>query len=496
MQTPTTSRTVTTTKNRSASARLQTFLIVSLLFALSTLCLSHYKVVHSVPDHHDRVTVPLPRNQAAAKGGLPPVPDFVKRKAIQTQENTVQGLVTFRTPQEAVGVDAKVLLRPTMGVHRPSSNAVFAFAEGYDLKVYVTFIESLKQTGFVGDVVLAVSETKKMKPSVLDYLKWYTERDEKSLRIVGYALDWQCLTKNGDKIKGSQRGSTVNHGFSDCKLDGMWTNRDGTPAEDPREARPVATARYELYYIWSKQYHERSKILVIDSRDTYFQAPFSFESSAAPKLRGAHLPDNVSDSCRLDLFEENREAVDIGKSKYNSRWIKSAYGQATLKKMESKPVICSGSTMGSQAAIEHYSSAMVAQFDKTKCKAVGCDQGMHNYLYYEGGLESWLQSKGCSTHVHEQGSGAVNNLAALRQTSLRDQGILKVQDGSGSDDIFVANNDGKASPILHQYDRDDELKKTIQKRATMLLKGWKVGVEASTNSLSSQRFNKMKTISK
>ncbi|EJK53682.1 hypothetical protein THAOC_26827, partial [Thalassiosira oceanica] len=114
--------------------------------------------------------------QAPAKGGLPPVPDFVKRKATQNQENTDldqgltgQGLVTFRTPQEAVGEDAKILLQPTMGVHRPSSNAVFAFAEGYDLKVYATFIESLKQTGFAGDVVLAVSDTKKMKTDVFDY---------------------------------------------------------------------------------------------------------------------------------------------------------------------------------------------------------------------------------------------------------------------------------------------------------------------------------------
>ena len=441
-----------------------------------------------------RPTVTNHRNQAAAKGGLPPVPEFVKSKLLQTRENTNQGLVTFRTPQEAVSEDAKILLQPSMGVHRPSSNAVFAFAEGYDLKVYATFIESLKQTGFVGDVVLAVSDKKKMKAGVFEYLKWYTERDDKSLKIVGYALDWQCLTKNGDQIKGSQRGSTVNHGFSDCKLDGMYSDRDGKPAEDQREARPVATARYELYYIWSKQYLERSKILVIDSRDTYFQAPFSFESSAAPNLRGVHLPANVGDSCRLDLFEEKREAVDIGKSKYNSRWIKSAYGHGALKKMESKPVICSGSTMGSQAAIEHYSSAMVAQFDKTKCKAVGCDQGFHNYIYYEGGLESWLRGKGCSTYVHEQGSGAVNNLAALRQTSLRSQGVLKVQDGLGSDDIFVASNNGKPSPILHQYDRDDELKKTIQKRAAVLLQGWKVGVQASANSLSSQRFSKMKTI--
>lgn len=51
-----------------------------------------------------------------------------------------------------------------------------------------------------------------------------------------------------------------------------------------------------------------------------------------------------------------------------SSWIKGAYGQKSLKEISSKPVICSGSTMGSQRAIELYSVAMVAQFDTTKCK--------------------------------------------------------------------------------------------------------------------------------
>ena len=44
--------------------------------------------------------------------------------------------------------------------------------------------------------------------------------------------------------------------------------------------------------------------------------------------------------------------------------------------------------MGEQVAIESYLRGMVKQFDDTKCKLKGCDQGFHNYMYYSGGLKN------------------------------------------------------------------------------------------------------------
>ena len=46
---------------------------------------------------------------------------------------------------------------------------------------------------------------------------------------------------------------------------------NGRPVVDPREARPVATARFELYWAFCLQYNPNSLILLIDVRDTYFQ---------------------------------------------------------------------------------------------------------------------------------------------------------------------------------------------------------------------------------
>jgi len=515
------------------SNTLQYTLIAFFIAALILLVSSH-RALHSHADFTQQqqqqqqlLSVPLPKRQVAAKGGsLPPIPDSVKQKIAGSRnrndytspgaesEALSSPIPSFPLPSDAVpksassSTSSEIILQPTFGSHRPNQNAVFAFAEGYDLNVYVTFIESLKNTGYTGDVVLSVSHIDGMKRDVQEYLKWYSSQDkDDSLRVVSYALEWECYKKSGVRIlptNNEGRGSTTNHGFSDCKIDGLYSdvgvrkkdnsNNNTHPsirgeaaavvaAMDPREARPVATARYELYWIWSRQYHpDDSSILIVDVRDTYFQSnPFDFRSSSSPALGTVHLPanqqqqSNNEEECRLDLFEENYEAVNIAKSQYNSRWIKVAYGQKALKEVSSKPVICSGSTMGSQRAIELYSIAMVAQFDKTKCKQVGCDQGFHNYLYYEGGLKPFLESHDCTINVHRQGDGAVNNLAAMRNSPLRDQGV--VIDGKANDGIVVVNNDKSTpSPVVHQFDRDKELKVALRKKTSSMLAQWRSSI--------------------
>ena len=373
-------------------------------------------------------------------------------------------------PYEAISSQSKVLLRPTFGSHRPDKNAVFAFAEGYPLDVYVTFVESLKLTGFTGDVVFAVSSESEMKRDVADYLTSYSDASDDGLRVISYALPWECFRKNGDRIpstNGRGHGSTTNNGFSDCAINGIYTTEDGTtPAKDPRIARPVATARYEMYWIWSRQYDATSRILILDVRDSFFQSnPFEFEQTST----------TIAASCSLDLFEENREAVNIGSSSYNSKWVKTAYGNKIFDTMSEKPVICSGSTMGSKPAIEIYTTAMVAQFDKSKCKQVGCDQGFHNFLYYDPAatFSGELLKNQCRMHVHKQGEGAVNNLAAMRNSPLKNQGVLVDGNGKFDDGVAVVNNDHTTiSPVMHQFDRDKELKNVIRNRTKLFAKKW------------------------
>ena len=147
-------------------------------------------------------------------------------------------------------------------------------------------------------------------------------------------------------------------------------------------------------------------------------------------------------------MKENKDVLSIGKSRYNSRWMTTAYGDKSKKYM-SKPVICSGSTIGEKLALEIYLRAMVAEFDETKCTLKGCDQGFHNYLYYSEKLNNIKEIN--EIKVHQQGMGVINNLAALRDKSLREQNILDAKNN-------VLNWDKSLSPVVHQFDRDNELR--------------------------------------
>ncbi len=164
------------------------------------------------------------------------------------------------------------IIQPTFGVHRSTVDAVFALAEGYDLKIYLLFIESLKKTGFEGDLVISVSSLDELKPGVEDYLRSFSKKGgESGLNVVAYTVTWTCYEGDGVTV-----AKGANEGVRKCEMVGMYGLENGdTKVHDPRDARPVATARFELYWAWSHHYKKHNWIMLIDSRDTYFQSnPF------------------------------------------------------------------------------------------------------------------------------------------------------------------------------------------------------------------------------
>mmetsp|Transcript_13021 Transcript_13021/g.28737 ORF Transcript_13021/g.28737 Transcript_13021/m.28737 type:complete len:464 (-) Transcript_13021:916-2307(-) len=183
--------------------------------------------------------------------------------------------------------NAEIVLKPSFGVHRPDVDAVFVFAEGYDLSIYAMFIESLRfEAKFQGDIVLSVSHLSKLAKGVESYLRSFKSG------VVVYTVDWKCFSKkNGASIE------SANAGLSDCAIHGLYGHVSENKMEqvkDPREPRPVATARYELYWAWSLQYNPHQMIFLIDARDTYFQAdPF----------QNLMRSDEVSTGGVLHLFE-------------------------------------------------------------------------------------------------------------------------------------------------------------------------------------------------
>ena len=103
------------------------------------------------------------------------------------------------------------------------------------------------------------------------------------------------------------------------------------------------------------------------------------------------------------------------------------------------------------------------------------DQGFHNFLYYDPDtkLNSALLESSCHINVHKQGEGAINNLAAMRNSPLKSQGVLIDGRSNIDDGVAVVNSDKVTfSPVIHQFDRDSELKGIIRKRTQVLTKKW------------------------
>ena len=340
----------------------------------------------------------------------------------------------FPKPTRLLNDTADVIVEPTFGVHRYNEDVVMAYAEGYGLPYYMMFIETLRGTGFKGDVVLAIAHYTLLAENVLDYLK---SQDN----VIVYVHELHCFESDGEtpSPRIMKRGSLDI--FQMCLLDEVygWRDENGNvveKAQDPRIGRVVATLRYEWYWIWSRHYSKTSWIMLLDARDSFFQTnPFE------------GLPRNQNGL--LYFFGENSEATRLGRSTKNRNWLLRSYGENTLRALQAKPTICSGSTMGEQLAIETYLRAMVNEWDETDIKMTGADQGFHNYLYYTGKLAN--ANTISRLVVWEQGKGIINNLGALRTKPFWEWGFY---DNSTAQ---VYNWDGTLSPVAHQWDRDKHL---------------------------------------
>jgi len=116
------------------------------------------------------------------------------------------------------------------------------------------------------------------------------------------------------------------------------------------------------------------RVMLSDARDVIFQRDIS---------RYPFAPD-------ADLFLAEEEKL-IGDCPINSGWILDLYGPEHLDEVRRQPVLCSGTTLGSAAAMVHYLDAMVEQVDRFDEEfrrrfghLGGIDQGMHNGLYQLG----------------------------------------------------------------------------------------------------------------
>lgn len=369
-------------------------------------------------------------------------------------------------------------LRPVHGRHRPAKDAIVAFAAEYPLSNYLSFIESLRETGYRGDVILSISVLDIQKEDVWTYLTNADDEQEDGLRIILYAPKLTCYNAENEVVESFKGGARVCYGH------GMFGKKNHTndgqlvPLQDPREPRTVQTLRYELYWIMCQEYKPYSWIFVVDARDSVFQDnPFTH----VPRR-----PNNNDQSNHYQekggliyMFGENVDATRLGKSDANRKWLQAAYGDTVgIQWLGHKPTICSGATMGEWIALETYFRAMVAESDQTGVRLAGADQGFHNYIHYSHKLKHATDTISAVV-VFDQGQGIVNNMGALRIKELYEWGngnIVNYTESTGQ--YIVQNWDGTPSPVVHQFDRHKKLSDYYFKtRGRQYMDRWKHKLE-------------------
>jgi hypothetical protein len=366
----------------------------------------------------------------------------------------------------------RIAAQPRYGKHRCNQNAIMAFAYGYQLPQLIHFMTSLWQTGYDGDLVLAVGTN--LTNETREFLE-YNSRTRPGL--VVYEIPLLCQRNNSCQVVNLLEKRQLNSSSSTTTTTTSTTN-DWTMPPDERPFRRVSVIRYEYYWAWTTRYNPTSLILFTDARDVYFQRD-------PMKILLAHQSKSTisSNNETLIFFEE---ALRINESKANKKWIQKTYSNEVEAQMSSFMVICSGTTLGGQPAIETYARAIVNEFDKTKCKrcANKHDQCFHNYLIHQNRLIGANDGKISKVIVHPQGEGGLVNTVGMVSESHQSKNEEN-NDGNNNTKSLqqlglvdsktheILENDRKTvSAVVHMYDRDEEMKvwvdQQIQRELTNL----------------------------
>jgi len=236
---------------------------------------------------------------------------------------------------------------------------VLGAVENYRWEVIRPFVESLRASGFDGEVRLFVSNV--------------DAETVARLRTAGVELSFP---RRLSITVGRRRVRPLN-----ARL--RWPGRRHLPAlldrasrtgSDPRRARArflgavsnVDVARY--FWAWlllARSLSQYRNVMLTDVRDVLFlRNPFEFP---------------VGDGVCCFLEDERQT---LGTQPMNRDWIDAAYGPAVLDSLRSSPISCSGVTIGSAPAVFSYLTAMVDELARLPQQPSGIDQGVHNYVVH------------------------------------------------------------------------------------------------------------------
>jgi hypothetical protein len=183
---------------------------------------------------------------------------------------------------------------------------------------------------------------------------------------------------------------------------------------------------YSDFLLQAEKSGERfDQVLLTDVRDVLFQADPFLEP----------------DQQELNVYLEAQD-VRVGRHGRNHDWITQLYDTQTADSLRDCVVSCAGTTLGTAAGIRRYLICLTKELLRMNKYVIGQDQAAHNLLIYRGAFDP--------VHISPNLQGSVATLGLERDIQLRDGAIVGAND--------------RRIPILHQYDRHNELSRSLLNR--------------------------------
>ena len=384
----------------------------------------------------------------------------------------------------------RIAQKPLYGNHRCENNAVLAFCHGYQLPRIIHFVSTLAKTGYDGDLVLGMgSNLTQETRSYLEHYHYHQERNRgnstttttttTTMNLVVYEISLKCQRKNSCQLQNLLEQQQEQQKQQQKHVSSSWI-----PVPDSRPFRRVSMVRYEYYWAWANRYSSKSLLFLSDARDVYFQKNPMQVAERAIFATNNNNNNNTNSAPSNNILVAFEETSTIAQSKANSKWLEHTYSSALARELAESMVLCSGTTLGSQPAIETYARAMVYEFDQTRCRrcANKHDQCFHNYLLHN--KQKLLV--GANGHrisqvvIHPQGQGGIVNTVGLVSKSHAQNSINNNNNNSssssGGDDYkslqdlglvhpitheILENDRTTVSAVVHMYDRDAPMKEWV-----------------------------------
>lgn len=294
---------------------------------------------------------------------------------------------------------------------------ILGAATGYSPEKVKIFIQSLYSVGFTGRLVLFLNSHQ-----IRDYEKFFNQN-------YGFEIHYE-ISKIGIFLANKRIHNDLKKIIKKSSTFLVWGSKKIKKPFIYYFAYPHVS-RFFDYKNYLEKANDISSVILTDTRDVIFQKN----------------PDNFFNIDTLYLGMEDKRNP-IGKDSFHIKWITDVYGVEYLNTISNEQISCAGVTIGDFTSVNKYLDTMLKEFlDLPYYLMVksNYDQGIHNKLLY---------------------SNSFNNVTLCQplESLIATLGTIPQEEISINSDGEILNKDGNPSPIVHQYDRHQDLNDLIISR--------------------------------